>query len=432
MEDATYFIKGRLHSSGDPALQQALARVYDSSERPRCMCVPGGVEMYVARHDDYLIKRMPGTGGMHHVTCHSFEPEPDSSGLGALIGEAIVEHAPGEFELRTSFALAHGVGKTAIRREAADEPAAVHTTAARMSLRAVLHFLYDRAGFNRWYPAMEGRRSQAVILKFLTLAAQGVILKGRPLEERLYIPEPFRVADAQAIGERRRQKLALLLSPQAGEPLKLAILIGQLVDAQTAATGRRLTIKHLPDVPLHIDHKTWLRAERAYGSVLQAADADVERKPRVVIAALIHARREHLYQVESLSLMLATDQWIPLEGLHELALIETLQRQQRSFIKPLRFDAKAAAGFPIVLLLDAGNQPVPLHVIGAFMSAKDLALKQKVLRDLGEGAWVWHTDRKMPALPVKVTAAAQGATHVTAGKAATEGQPAVASDAPAL
>jgi hypothetical protein len=417
MDGATYFIKGQLHASGDPSLQQALARVYDSSERPRCMCVPGGVELYVARHDDYLIKRMPGTGGLHHVTCHSFEPEPCTSGLGALLGDAIVENTPGELELRTSFALTHGVGKAAMRGEAADEPPAVHVTGSRMSLRAVLHFLYDRAGFNRWYPAMEGRRSQAVICKFLTLAAQGVVLKGRPLEERLYLPEPFRVADAQAIGDRRRQKLSTLLSPQTGEPLRLAILIGQLVGAQTAATGTRLTVKHLPDVPLHIDHKTWQRAERAFGPILQAADADVEQKPRVVMAALIHAQREHLYQVESLSLMLATDQWIPLEGLHELALIETLQRQRRSFIKPLKFDAKAAAGFPNVLLLDAGTQPVPLHV-----SAKDRAVKEKVLRNLGESAWAWHTDREMPELPEKVKSAGRGAQRAVAAVAVDDGQ----------
>jgi hypothetical protein len=34
-------------------------------------------------------------------------------------------------------------------------------------------------------------------------------------------------------------------------------------------------------------------------------DADVERKPRVVMAAVIYAKPEHIYQVESISLMLA-------------------------------------------------------------------------------------------------------------------------------
>ena len=34
-----------------------------------------------------------------------------------------------------------------------------------MSLRAVVHFLFERVGFNGWYPAMEGKRTQAVMHK---------------------------------------------------------------------------------------------------------------------------------------------------------------------------------------------------------------------------------------------------------------------------
>ena len=48
MDTARYFIKGQSFTASDPRLQDALGQVYESSERPRCMCVPGGVEMYVA------------------------------------------------------------------------------------------------------------------------------------------------------------------------------------------------------------------------------------------------------------------------------------------------------------------------------------------------------------------------------------------------
>ena len=65
------------------------------------------------------------------------------------------------------------------------------------------------------------------------------------------------------------------------------------------------------------------------GGILQARDADVARKPRVMMAALIYAKREHVYQVDTLSMMLTTDQWIPLDGLHELPLIEALQREHQ-------------------------------------------------------------------------------------------------------
>jgi Protein of unknown function (DUF1173) len=117
------------------------------------------------------------------------------------------------------------------------------------------------------------------------------------------------------------------------------------------------------------------------------------------MAALIYAKREHIYQVDSLSLMLVTDQWIPLEGLHELPLIEALQREGRQFIKPLKYDVKSAAGFPNALLLDAGARPVALHVVSPFMDARERAAKENVVRASGETAWTWMSDKGMPELP---------------------------------
>lgn len=38
-----YFIKGRTYAAADPGLQEGLGRLYGSSERPRCLCMPGGV-----------------------------------------------------------------------------------------------------------------------------------------------------------------------------------------------------------------------------------------------------------------------------------------------------------------------------------------------------------------------------------------------------
>jgi hypothetical protein len=74
MDAAKYFIRGVTMLATDPGLQEALSRVYESSERPRCMCVRGGVEMYIAKHGEYVVKRMPGTGDMHHPTCQSSNP----------------------------------------------------------------------------------------------------------------------------------------------------------------------------------------------------------------------------------------------------------------------------------------------------------------------------------------------------------------------
>lgn len=400
LEPTRYFIKGRTYPAADPGLQDALAHVYGSPERPRCLCVSGGIEMYIARHAEYIVKRMPDTGHLHHPTCPSFEPEPGMSGLGELVGEAIIEHAPDQVEVRTDFAMSRLPGKAVPRGEAVIDPAEVHAPRKRMSLRALLHFLYERAGFNRWYPAMEGRRNQSVLHKYLSEAARGVTLKGASLDERLYVPEPFKVELKDEIGERRRKKLALLLSPEDAVQYKMAIIVGEYNGSEPTAFGRRIVVKHMPDVPLYIENKAWERVERSYAPTLQARDADVPKQPRVMMAALVYAKREYVYQVDTVSMMLTTDQWIPLDGLHELPLIELLQREQRAFMKPMRYDARSAAGFPSVLLLDNGKVPVPLHVVSPFLEGRERSTKVKFLA-CSPQAWVWMTDKDMPMLPAR-------------------------------
>ena len=398
METSRYFVKGRSFMASDLGLQDALARIYDTTERPRCMCIPGGVPMYVAKHRQYVVKRMPETGSKHHPSCSAYEPECGTSGLGELMGEAVIEHSPEQIEVRVDFPFARVPGKAIPKGEPID-PAEIHAPRRRMSLRALLHLLYERAGFNRWYPAMDGRRNQGVIHKYLCEAASDVLVKGAPLSERLYVPEPFRLEHKEQIAERRRQKLAVLHSPEDDVQYKMALVIGEFNSAETTSFGRRVLIKHMPDAPLYIDTKAWERVERAYGELLRARDADIKCKPRVLVAALIYAKQPHVYQIDTLSMMLTSDQWLPLDGLHELALIDRLCADGRSFIKPLQYDAKVPGLFPNVLLLDAGPAAKRLHVVSGMADAKARAAKDKAVRDEGEGAWVWHTDKPIPDLP---------------------------------
>ena len=86
-------------------------------------------------------------------------------------------------------------------------------------------------------------------------------------------------------------------------------------------------------------------------------------------------------------------------------------------MKPLRYDARSAASFPNVLLLDTGAKPTALHVVSTSMDPKDRAAKEKALRGQGLTAWVWHTDKPMPQLPeaarLKTRDGGEGTTATT-------------------
>ena len=155
----------------------------------------------------------------------------------------------------------------------------------------------------------------------------------------------------------------------------------------------------MPDAPLLVATKTWERIERVFAPMFEARDADSGYTVRLMLAALIRERREHTYEIDAASLMLTSDHWIPIEGVHELPLVHALVAQQRRFVKPLRYDAKSAAAFPNVLLLDVGPLPLPLHVISAFMPPKNQAEKERVVRTSGVSPWLWVSTERMPALP---------------------------------
>ena len=179
----------------------------------------------------------------------------------------------------------------------------------------------------------------------------------------------------------------------------MALVIGEFKACDATSLGRRVWIKHLPDAPLLIEAAQWARIERAFAALFEARDADSGLGVRLMMAALIHARREHTYEIDAASLMLTSEHWIPLEGVHELPLVHALIEQQRRFVKPLRYDAKSAAAFPNALLLDAGSTPVPLHVLSPFMDRREHAAKSLAWKTDGQLAWIWNTGEPMPRFP---------------------------------
>ncbi|TIT56876.1 MAG: DUF1173 domain-containing protein, partial [Mesorhizobium sp.] len=73
-----------------PNLQDLLADAYRRKLRPLCLCQEPCPAMYIAQvGDQYIVKRMPLSGGGHDPSCSSYEPPDELSGLGLLIGGAI-------------------------------------------------------------------------------------------------------------------------------------------------------------------------------------------------------------------------------------------------------------------------------------------------------------------------------------------------------
>ena len=168
--------------------------------------------MYVSKFGDFVIKRMPETGAEHRPTCPSYELPASESGLGEVLGEAIIERGQEGVELRLDFPLTRRIGRSFAVADR-EPPAEVTVARKQLSLRGLLHYLWERAGFNRWYPRMQGKRSYWVLRKFLLQASEEVETKGLRLAERVFIPEQFSLDRAAEISQRHDEALSILLSP---------------------------------------------------------------------------------------------------------------------------------------------------------------------------------------------------------------------------
>jgi hypothetical protein len=380
-----YHLLGRVWALDEKGFEQALAQVHQAggaADRPRCMCLPGGVEMVVARlAHQFILKRMPQSGARHHASCISYEPPQDATGLGELLGDAVMELDTGRVDVRVNFPLTRTSGMSGVR-QASVEPSVVKPTNASVSLKALMHLLFSRAGFDRWSPAMAGKRNQWVIHKYLMQAANGIFVKGQALSDRLYVPEPFSQTTRVESARRRRDKLSVLYPRDGLSPL--GMVIGEFKSTDVTAGHRRVWIRHMPDAPLMVKEATWQRIEKMFGKLFEARLADTDAKVRLVIGALIRASSEHTYEIDSATIMMTSVQWIPVEAEYELGLIQDLVNKGRRFLKPLRYDAKNDKVFANVLLLDSGPSPKPVYGLSPFMSSQQIERVKRAIAKAGE------------------------------------------------
>ena len=174
-------IDGEVIAADSADFQTRLAEAQSRQVRPLCLCRDPGLPLYISRVGGRLIlKRMPGTGAQHDPACASYEPPYELSGLGSVAGSAIREDLEtGTTLLKLDFSLTKSAGRALPAPSATPEKGEVRSDGTKLTLRALLHYLWDQAGFNRWRPGMAGKRNWAVIRKFLLEAAEGKSSKGK-------------------------------------------------------------------------------------------------------------------------------------------------------------------------------------------------------------------------------------------------------------
>jgi len=362
---ATYQFGEHSISEDHPDFQAMAAAAHRQHMRPLCLCKAAGLEMYVACiRDRYFLKRMPETGSQHALTCSSYEPPAGLSGLGEVLGNAIRANYDdtGTTTLRLGFSLSRRqtvAPRKDVPRATTSGADQVRSDGARLSLRALLHYLWREAGLHRWVPAMAGKRSWYVIRKHLLKAAESNFVSGRRLVDMLYIPEPFVLEEKDAIAARRLAQFERLRHAR-GADTSLFIVIGEVKEIGDARYGKRIVFKHLPDCPFMLRSDIAARLERKF---MQERELwNMFDDLHLVACGTVSIGKSGIPAIEELTLMLASAQWLPLENSYEKAAMERLVVHGRRFEKCLRFNLAAEKALATVVLSDT-PEPVVLFVV---------------------------------------------------------------------
>ena len=393
---AIYEIAGRRFEVGSRGFADAVADAHAAHQRPRCMCLIEGVEMYVARlGDGYIVKRMPDTGSHHAPNCPSYEPPAEFSGLGQVLGSAITEDpATGETTLKLDFPLTKMPGRSQLP-PAGSESDSVTSDGNKLSLRGLLHYLWDQAELTRWHPAFAGKRTWGTVRRHLLHAAEHKLACGDALRTRLDVPEAFSIEARDAISARRLAKWQPAVAAP-GKPQHLMLLIGEVKEIVPARYGFKAIVKHMPDHALAIDEQLYRRLGRRFEAelALWGASDDIH----MVMIATFGVSSAGVAALHELCLMPVTRQWLPIDDAFDKQLVDTLVREERSFVKGLNYNLARRTRVAKAILTDCDGPPPVLAIVGPDDSAVTDHVEDSPSRS--GFSWIWRPQlEELPPLP---------------------------------
>lgn len=395
---AVYEIAGRRFETTSRGFAEAIADAHAAHQRPRCLCRAEGVEMYVARlagsNGGYIVKRMPDTGSHHAPDCPSYAPPAELSGLGQVLGSAIAEDpTTGETTLKLDFPLTRLPGRTPMPAAGGDR-GSVASDGTRLSLRGLLHYLWDQAELTRWHPGFAGKRTWATVQRHLLQAAEHKIARGGALRALLYVPEPFSVERRNEINARRLAHWQhAAASPE--KPQRLLLLIGEVKEIVPARHGFKVVVKHVPDQAFALDGSLYRRLDRRFQTEL--ALWSTAENIHMVIIATFSVAASGIPSIIELSLMPVTRQWLPIEDDFDKQLVEQLVAEGRSFVKGLRYNLTARSEVASATLTDCEESAQLLFVVHASTQDSERRLQ---MGDPPMPVWLWNpSSGAMPSLP---------------------------------
>ena len=354
-----YLILDLEMAAGEEGFEAMVARAYALKQAVRCLCRGDiALDLYIShRHGGHVLSRWPGTGPRHAAHCDHYEAPDHLTGLGQVLGSAIVDDIDnGVTALKFGFPLSKGPARAAPASFTNDKPD-VKATGQRLTIRGMLHFLWDRAQLTHWHPRMAGKRNWYIVRRQLLNAALGCKVGDDAFTQRLFIPETLRLDDKDEIARRRDGELA----DARAEPNRIKVLIGEIRGIETARYGEKILVKHLPGWPFFMDAQMARRFHKRFAAEEELWRAD-DRDGHLMIAASFSIGASGLPQIYEMSVMPVTREWLPYEDLDEKTLVIQAVEERRHFVKGMRVNLGVEMPIASLTLTDTGTEATAVYL----------------------------------------------------------------------
>ncbi|MGV4857796.1 DUF1173 family protein [Acetobacter senegalensis] len=394
-------------------------------ERAHCLCIHQGryLELQIReRGETYHFACWQNTGPYHRPTCPFYKPNPEKSGQAAYVNGVVREETEHEVSVKLVTSLRRN--SPTISESSAPSPAGERSggkTQRRMTTLGLLHLVWERAGLHYWRPQFAGHRIDPKALRRAYATSSNIkIQRGITLDQVLC---PVVSNDRGILYSTQRT------IKDHSEKFRLYV-IGRLSSAQADPYGKGYNIE-LSGVRdgyrmfMSISQAKWERLEKSHSRELAEFSRNEEGLSvfglfLVTIDPIKNGKYKNFssVQIEDAALMTTTEQLIPVESRYEAKIVELLVQEERTFIKPLRFDAARELVRPDFILTDIGKKEgYPMEVFGR-TDEKYLARKAEkesyYARVFGvDGWWSWDAAHNAPIPPLPEVSLTQTADPIS-------------------
>lgn len=388
----------RNHPEG---VNEALLKAKREIGHALCLCVQGsrGLKLVIReRKGQCLLAVWPEDGPNHHRECPFHRASDALSGVRGYRKDALKETEDG-FSIRPTVVLSRRREDPRVPLE--DRDAATdreRVTRARMSLLAILHYLWEQSDQNRWHRGW--RRDYGRLHWSLAQIIDHGRMGRFSLSDLIYMPPRFNPKAVREINEGWTRWKSVYQQQEGAKVVRTGLLLADVQSMTQTKHGFGMKLAHHGETIFCSEEMRGVLAKK-YARALAAIGHKSADTCAIGLLAVEVSTRGNVNVVDG-ALMLTTRDYIPVDSSYEAALAKHLVEAARCFIKPLHYDVRDQL-LPDFVLTDTAPEDTYLEVFGMDTAQYEQRKQEKIklYAEQGKPLWSWEAYRgqEWPPLP---------------------------------